>query len=270
VAEQAGGDPRAPSGPDRTSPPGARYCPLVPTVSELRDAIAAVRARIADAASAAGRDPADVRLLLAAKTLPDDVVRAAVAAGADLLGENRVQELVRHAAAVADLAPEVHLIGHLQSNKVNALLAPERPFVTCVESVDSAAIARRLDRRCAALGRDLDVMVQVNVSGEATKSGVGPDDAPALAAEVATLPRLRLVGFMTIGLNAPDAGRVRAGYARLREVRDAVVREIPAARELSMGMSGDLELAVAEGATIVRVGTAVFGARPAPRGGTPG
>src|SRR5690606_38157233 len=136
--------------------------------------------------------------------------------------------------------------------------------------VRSAAIGRRRGRRCAALGRDLEVMVQVNVWGEGTKSGGGPDDAPALAAEVAALPRLRLVGFMTIGLNAPDAGRVRAGYARLREVRDAVVRAIPAARELAMGMSGDLELAVAEGATIVRVGTAVFGARPAPRGGTPG
>lgn len=234
------------------------------STSEIGDRVARVRERVAEAASAAGRAPDDVRVLLATKTLPDDVVRAAVTAGGTLLGENRVQELVRHAAAVADLAPEIHLIGHLQSNKVNAVLAPERPFVTCVESVDSAAIAARLDRRCATLGRDLDVMVQVNVSGEPTKSGVAPDDAAALAAEVAALPHLRLVGFMTIGLNSPDAGLVRAGYARLREVRDAVVREVPTARELSMGMSGDLELAVAEGATLVRVGTAVFGARPAP------
>lgn len=235
----------------------------MPTVSELGERVAAVRRRIADAAHAVGRDPAEVRLLLATKTLPDAVVRAAVEAGATLLGENRVQELVPHSAAVADLAPDVHLIGHLQSNKVNALLHPDRPFVSCVESVDSLTLAERLDRRCADLGRGVDVMVQVNVSGEASKSGVAPEDAAGLAARVAALPRLRVVGFMTIGLPSPDAAAVRAGYARLREVRDAVVGAVPDARELSMGMSGDLELAVAEGATVVRVGSAVFGPRPA-------
>lgn len=233
------------------------------TVSDLGERISAVRRRVADAATSAGRDPSDVRLLLATKTLPDDVVRAAVLAGADLVGENRVQELVAHAAAVADLCPEVHLIGHLQSNKVTAVVHPERPLVRCIESVDGLPVAQRLSRRCAELGRELDVMVQVNVSGEATKSGVAPAAAADLAARVAALPRLRLTGFMTIGLNSRDAGAVRAGYALLREVRDAVVRDLPDAAELSMGMSGDLELAVAEGATIVRVGTAVFGARTA-------
>lgn len=234
------------------------------TVAEIAARIAAVRARISGAAEAAGRSPSEVRLLLATKTLPDDIVRAAVLAGADLVGENRVQELVAHAAAVADLGPEVHLIGHLQSNKVTAVLHPARAIVRCVESVDALALAQRLSRRCADLDRELDVMVQVNVSGEATKSGVPPEVAAELAAQVAALPRLRLTGFMTIGLNSPDAGAVRAGYSRLRQVRDAVGHDLPGARELSMGMSGDLELAVAEGATIVRVGTAVFGGRPAP------
>lgn len=238
--------------------------PFVPTVSDrtsrIGEQIAAVRRRVADAAVAAGRAPGDVELLLATKTLPDDAVRAAVLAGGTLIGENRVQELLAHGAAVADLRPRIHLIGHLQSNKVGALL--ERSQVACVQSVDSREIADRLSRRCAALGRDLDVMVQVNVSGEATKSGVTPDEAPALAAAVAGLPRLRLVGFMTVGLNSPDRAAVRSGYARLRQVRDVVVGDLPQARHLSMGMSGDLELAVAEGATIVRVGTAVFGARP--------
>lgn len=233
----------------------------MPTVAEIAERITVVRARVAAAAEAAGRSSSDVRLLLATKTLPDDVVRAAVLAGADLVGENRVHELVAHAAAVADLRPRMHLIGHLQSNKVTAVLHPDRPFVVCVESIDALPLARRLSRRCADLDRDLDVMVQVNVSGEATKSGVAPDAAAALAAEVAALPRLHLTGFMTIGLNSPDAAAVRAGYARLREVRDAVEHHLPGARHLSMGMSGDLELAVAEGATIVRVGTAVFGAR---------
>jgi hypothetical protein len=235
----------------------------VPTSpADLPERLAAVRRRIAKAAESVDRDAAEVQLLLATKTLPDDVVRGAVEAGATLLGENRVQELTAHAAAVADLAPTFHLIGHLQSNKVNAALE----HVTCVQSVDSLAIAERLSARCAAVGRDLDVMVQVNVSGEPTKSGTPPDAAARLAADVAALPRLHLVGFMTIGANSPDLGLVRAGYARLRVVRDAVVGSgLPgcgAARELSMGMSGDLEAAIAEGATIVRVGTAVFGARP--------
>lgn len=232
------------------------------TPADLPERLAAVRRRIADAAAAAGRDPAEVRLLLATKTLPDDVVRAAVEAGATLLGENRVQELVAHAAAVAELAPTFHVIGRLQSNKVNAAL----DHAACVQSVDSRAIAERLSARCTALGRELDVMVQVNVSGEETKSGVAPDAAARLAADVATLPRLHLVGFMTIGANSTDLALVRAGYARLRQVRDAVVGSgVPGsagARELSMGMSGDLEAAITEGATIVRVGTAVFGARP--------
>ncbi len=236
----------------------------MPTVAEIAARIAAVRARVAAAAEAAGRSPSDVRLLLATKTLPADVVRAAVLAGADLIGENRVQELVAHVGAVADLRPEVHVIGHLQSNKVTAVVHPERPFVSCVESVDTLPLAQRLSRRCADLGRDLDVMVQVNVSGEATKSGVAPAAAADLAAQVAALPRLHLTGLMTVGLNSPDAAAVRAGYAHLRQVRDAVATSLPDTRELSMGMSRDLELAVAEGATIVRVGTAVFGARPTP------
>jgi pyridoxal phosphate enzyme (YggS family) len=216
-----------------------------------------VRQRIARAAVAADRDPADVRLLLAAKTMSVDVVRAVVEAGGDLLGENRVPELIEHAPALADLRPEIHFIGHLQSNKITATL----PWVRCVQSVDTLALAERLSRRCAALGRELDAMVQVNVSAEPTKRGTTPDDAASLAEAVAALPHLRLTGFMTIGANSPDEHLVRAGYARLREVRDAVAGDIPEARELSMGMTGDLELAIAEGATIVRVGTAVFGPR---------
>ena len=227
-------------------------------IDALPARIAAARNRIARAAQAASRDPGDVRLLLATKTLPDVVVRAAVLAGATLLGENRVQELTAHAPAVADLAPTIHLIGHLQSNKVAAALRR----VSCVQSVDSADLAARLSRRCAADGRELEVMVQVNNSGEPSKSGVAPAAAADLAAAVAALPHLRLTGFMTIGARSPDAALVRAGYARLREVRDDVVRGgLTGATELSMGMSGDLELAVAEGATIVRLGTAVFGAR---------
>ena len=221
-----------------------------------------VRACIAAAERTAGRDVGSVRLLLATKTVPAALVRAAIGAGIDLIGENRVQELVAKGPELEGLPVEVHLIGHLQGNKVN----PAMRWATCVQSIDSLEIAARLAERSVDAGRVLDVLVQVNVSGEATKFGVLPAVAADVTREVAALAGLRLRGFMTIGSNSPDPGLVRAGYARLRELRDAVVGSgaagTAAATELSMGMSGDLELAIAEGATIVRIGTAVFGARP--------
>ncbi|MHA7135563.1 YggS family pyridoxal phosphate-dependent enzyme [Oerskovia turbata] len=232
----------------------------------IADRYASVRARIDAAARSAGRAPGDVRLLVATKTQPADAAREVVAAGASLIGENRVQELVAKAPDLADLVDrgqvEVHMIGRLQRNKVNQVLAT----ATGVESIDSLPLAEALASRCAREGRTLDVMVQVNVSGEESKAGAAPDDAARLARQVAALEGLRLTGFMTIGANSPDAALVRAGFARLRAIRDEVLASgasgTDEARELSMGMSGDLEAAVAEGATIVRVGTAVFGARP--------
>lgn len=221
----------------------------------------AVRRRVADAAEAVGRRPEDVRILLATKTMPADVVRTAVDGGATLLGENRVQELVAKAPALADLGPTWHVIGPLQQNKVNAALR----WASCVQTVADLRLAERLSRRCGALGRELDVMVQVNVSGEPTKSGVSPDHAVDLALAVAPLPRLRLTGLMTIGAQSPRPAVVRTGFARLRELLEAVATSAAPGcddvRDLSMGMSGDLEAAVAEGSTIVRLGSAVFGPR---------
>lgn len=238
--------------------------------SSVAGRLAVVRERIAAAARAAGREPGEVRLLVATKTQPPEAVREALAAGVDLIGENRVQELVAKAPAVADRVADgtlqVHMIGHLQRNKINQVLAT----ATGLETLDSLDLARAISDRCVRDGRTLDVMVQVNVTGEASKSGVAPEDAVALATAVAALPGLRLTGFMTIGAPLADATEqtVRAGFARLRAVRDEVVASgapgTAAARELSMGMTNDLELAVAEGATVVRVGTAVFGPR-APR-----
>lgn len=252
----------------------------MPGSSDLRSRLSAVRYRVADAARAAGRDPAEVRVLLATKTQDAATVADAVTAALELaaaegddrpllVGENRVQELVAKAPALADLVAagrvESHMIGHLQRNKVNQVLA----HATGVESVDSATLASALSSRCERDGRTLDVMVQVNVSGEESKSGVAPGEAAALATDVAALPGLRLTGFMTIGLNSDDEEAVRAGFALLRRLRDDVVASgapgTATARELSMGMTGDLELAVAEGATVVRVGTAVFGARATAR-----
>lgn len=230
-------------------------------------AIAQVTARIEDACAAARRDPRDVALVVATKTVTTDRTVEAVQAGALLLGESRVQDIAAKAPTLAALAerPRVHMIGRLQSNKINALLRAG-DVVTCLETVDSLALAQALGSRVAAAGRIIDVLVQVNVSGEETKAGATPDDAVALATAVAVVPGLRLRGLMTIGLNSPDADAVRAGYARLRELRDAVLASgapgTEDATELSMGMSADLELAIAEGATIVRVGTAILGARP--------
>lgn len=240
---------------------------------EVEERLAQVRDRVAAACTAAGRRPDEVQVLLASKTMDVATVRAALLADARaraagsgtapvLLGENRVQELVAKAPALVDLAPTWHVIGPLQSNKVNAALR----WASGVQSVADEALARRLSDRAPAAG--LEVWVQVNVSGEPTKHGVHPDAAVDLAARVAALPGLRLAGLMTIGARSADERVVRAGFARLRGLRDDVVSSgapgTTGAAGLSMGMSGDLEAAVAEGATVVRLGTAVFGARPAP------
>lgn len=246
----------APTAPD--APPG-----LVDRLQALRDGVAA-------AAASSGRAAGDVQILLATKTIDPPVIRAAIAAGFDLIGENRVQEVVAKADDLADLPHHTHLIGHLQSNKVNAVL----DHVECVQTVDAVALAERLDRRCSVLDRTLDVMVQVNVSGEQSKSGIAPSEVDALAEAVGRLERLRLIGFMTIGLRSDDRSAVRAGYAELAGIRDRVLASgapgTAEARHLSMGMSGDYADAIAEGATMIRVGSAVFGARPpvgSPRSG---
>jgi pyridoxal phosphate enzyme (YggS family) len=238
--------------------------------ARIATSLTAVRQRIEDAATAAGRHPLDVRLLLAVKTQPVEAIRAALDAGANLLGHNRAQELVATGPALAEPgvpAHAMHFIGHLQSNKVNQVLR----WATCVETVDSVRLAERLDQAVArAAGEPLDVLVQVNTSGEASKAGVDPMHARELALAVGHLAHLRLRGFMTIGAHTPDAAIVRRSYDRLAEVRAEVLASgapgTADATELSMGMSGDLEIAVAAGATIVRLGTAVFGARPPAQG----
>ncbi len=223
---------------------------------------AAVRERVAAAARAAGRRPEDVRILLATKTQPPSAILEAIDAGIPLIGENRVQEVVQKHDALQTAEHITHFIGHLQANKINQLLG----LVSCVQTVDSVELARRLDTRLAARDLELDVLLQVNVSGEQSKSGVAPEAALDLLVGVGSLARLTVRGFMTIGLNSPDRGAVRAGYRVLAGLRDRARSDaVPggeAAGELSMGMSGDFADAIAEGATMVRVGSAVFGARP--------
>ena len=192
------------------------------------------------------------------KTLPADVVRQAVAAGLLDLGENRVQEAESHVAAVGRRAGRWHMIGHLQRNKTGRAVE----LFDRIHGVDSVELAEALSRRAAAAGRRMPVLVEVNVSGEVTKFGAAPGGLAGLLEHVAGLPGLALDGLMTVGTPVARSEDARPGFARLRELRDrgerSLGRRLP---ELSMGMSGDYEVAVEEGATMVRVGTALFGPR---------
>lgn len=213
--------------------------------------------RIARAAEAAGRDAAEVRLLAVSKTWPADSVREAAAAGQRAFGENYVQEGAEKVDALAGLGLEWHFIGPLQSNKTR--LVANR-FVW-VHSIDRLKIAERLSAQRDAHLPPLEVCIQVNVSGEASKSGVAPGELPELARAVAGQPRLRLRGLMAIPEPTSDVALQRARFATLRQLRDQLNADGLALDTLSMGMSDDLEAAIAEGSTMVRVGTAIFGSR---------
>lgn len=216
----------------------------------------AVGQRIAAAARAAGRDPASVTLLAVSKTFSGESVREAAAAGQLAFGENYVQEALAKMNALRELPLQWHFVGPLQSNKTRAVAE----HFDWVHSVDRLKIAERLS--AARAGRvPLQVCLQVNTSGESSKSGVAPADAVDLATAVTSLPHLCLRGLMTIPEPSPDEAVVRARFRRLRELRETLNARGLAVDTLSMGMSHDLEVAIAEGATLVRVGTAIFGTR---------
>jgi len=217
----------------------------------------AVKARIANAARQCARNPAGIELLAVSKTFGADAVRAAYSAGQRAFGENYVQEAIEKITALRDLKLAWHFIGPIQSNKTRQIAE----HFDWVHSVDRLKIAERLSAaRPAALG-PLEICLQVNIGGENSKSGVAPADARALATDIAALPQLALRGLMTIPPASDDVSVQRGYFAQLRELRDELAAAGIALDTLSMGMSADLEAAVAEGATIVRVGTAIFGAR---------
>lgn len=220
--------------------------------------LAAVRARIAAACRHAGRDPDTVRLLPVTKTVPAHILRHAVAAGITDFGENKLQEARDKQALLSDLPIRWSIIGHLQTNKVKYLVR----FASAFHALDSLRLAAELNRRLEAEGRDLDVLVQVNSSGEASKYGLAPDELLPFVERLAGFPRLRPRGLMTLAIFSAETERVRACFRLLRDLRDRALAVDPALVELSMGMSGDFETAIEEGATIVRVGQAIFGARP--------
>jgi hypothetical protein len=223
----------------------------------LAERVEMIRARIAAACARAGRDPAGVRIVAAAKGQGPDRIAEAAAAGIEIIGENRVQE----AAQKQELAPgrlEWHMIGHLQTNKARAAVR----LFAMVHSADSPRILEALERAAEEEGTRLRLCLEVNVSGEGSKWGFAPADVPAALERCAALRCVEPVGLMTVPPAVRDAGAARPYFRRLRELRDDLGRASGAGLpELSMGMSGDFEVAVEEGATLVRIGTLLFGPR---------
>lgn len=216
-----------------------------------------VRQRVDDACRAAGRDPAEVTILPVSKTFDADAIRAAMTLGLHRFGENKVQEIRDKAAVLAGEAIQWVVIGHLQTNKAKdvARLASE------VQSLDRLELAEALDRRLQVEGRNLDVLVQVKTAREETKYGLPPEQLPAFLTRLSAYPRLRVRGLMTLATLSEDAAEVRACFRQLRELRDRCAAEGHDLPRLSMGMSADFPLAIAEGATEIRIGTALFGGR---------
>jgi len=223
-----------------------------------------IRQRIDHACEQAGRDPSAVRLLPVSKTKGNDVLRMAYAAGCRELGENKVQEARRKAEALADLTDlRWSVIGHLQTNKAKYVARFAHEF----QALDRLRVAETLDRRLQKEGRSLDVFVQINSSDEPQKFGLAPADAADFIRQLPQFSALRVRGLMTLAIFSSDTERVRQCFVRMRELRDRLRQEAPAGvslEELSMGMSGDFETAIEEGATVVRVGQAIFGPRDLP------
>ncbi len=225
----------------------------------IADNVRRVRAQIEAAARRAGRDPAAVRLVAVSKTVEVERIRAALAAGIDTLGENYLQEAQAKIRELSPAGASWHFIGHLQSNKAAAAAG----LFDLIHSVDRLKLATALETAASRQGKTQDILIEVNLAGEASKSGVAPEGAPELLRAVLACPHLRPRGLMAMPPWLADPEAVRPYFRQLRELRDALARTFPDAflTELSMGMSQDFEVAIEEGATLVRVGTAIFGLR---------
>ena len=259
--------------PEQTQPKAPRF-PTCTSAAELQANLSDVRARMAAAAERSGRDIADVRLLPVTKTMGEQPITWLSEAGVTLVGENKVQEAQSKADLFGQLGAAWAMIGHLQSNKIGHVVDTAAEL----HSLDRKSLASRLDRRLQADGRSLDVFIQVNSSGEESKYGLAPEDVLGFARDVTAMDSLRVRGLMTLAVFSDDQQQVRRCFDTMLEVRRSLQQELPDPElyaELSMGMSGDYELAIEMGATTVRVGQAIFGARslgsdhywPTPTGG---
>ena len=230
----------------------------------ISDNIKTILQRIEKACQRSGRDPQEVTLLLATKTVTADRIKIALQAGQTLIAENKVQELKEKYKELQEIPHNNHFIGHLQTNKIKEIL---KYNVSCVQSVDRLDLAQKLHQRLTAENKTIDILIQVNTSYEESKYGADPDQVIDLVRQIAPLNSLHIKGLMTIGLLSAEAEQVRRCFQLLKQIQQQIIMlDIPnvSMQELSMGMSGDLEIAIAEGATIVRVGTAIFGQRNTP------
>jgi pyridoxal phosphate enzyme (YggS family) len=226
----------------------------------ISERLAKVRGRIAAAARSAGRDPDSIRLVAVSKTFPIEAIREAYSAGQRDFGENKVQEALQKMAGSADLPIRWHLLGHLQTNKARKAA----PAFAMIQSVHSVELLEKLDRAAEESGHPTELLIQVDLAGEATKFGAPPDQVPRLLEAAAACRAARIVGLMTLPPVPDTPEDARPWFRRLRDLRDEWLASgvpAPMLRELSMGMSGDFEVAIQEGATMVRIGTAVFGSR---------
>lgn len=232
----------------------------VDQITGLKKRISEIQQRIVRAAEKADRDPSDIRLVVVSKTVSVEQVRMAVEAGAEILGENYVQEAREKFSTLSAVSVNWHFIGHLQRNKAKYVVR----IFDLIHSVDSTRLADELNKQAGKVNKIQPILIQVNLAGEKSKSGIRPEDTEVLARHISALPHLSLQGLMTMPpyFNAPE--KVRPYFRQLRLLRDRIMDmaiENVDMSELSMGMTGDFEVAVAEGATLVRVGTAIFGAR---------
>lgn len=223
-----------------------------------------INQRILSACEKAGRNPNEVRLLLATKTVSAERIKIALNAGHTLIAENKVQELKEKFEALKEIPHINHFIGHLQTNKIKDIL---KYNVSCIQSLDRIDLAEKLHQRLQTENKTIEVLIQVNTSNEESKFGINPDNVIELVKQVAELETLKIKGLMTIGLFSAETEKVRSCFQLLKNIQQQIIAlkilnvEM---KELSMGMSGDLETAIEEGATIIRVGTAIFGQRMYP------
>ena len=229
-------------------------------MNEILNNLALIKERMQIACLKSNRNSSDVKLLLATKTISADKIKIVLEAGETLIGENKVQELAVKFEALKAIPHQTHFIGHLQTNKIKEVIK----YADCIQSLDRIELAEKLQRRLEFEDKAIDVFLQVNTSYEASKFGMAPENVLEFALRVNQLDRLNIKGLMTIGLFSANTEQVRKCFTLLKKLQQQILEKDIPVHELSMGMSGDLETAIEEGSTIIRVGTAIFGKRPFP------
>jgi pyridoxal phosphate enzyme (YggS family) len=226
----------------------------------IEENIAKIKSRIKKASNDAGRNPNEIKLLLATKTVEPQNILCALSTGVNLIGENKAQELKNKFEKLQNTPHQTHFIGHLQTNKIKKVIK----YVDCIQSVDSFKLAEKIQSRLELENKTIDIFIQINTSFEESKFGISPSLAIILAESIRRLDRLNIKGLMTIGTFSAEKEKTRKCFQLLKQLQLQLLDKNIPVEELSMGMSNDLEIAIEEGATIIRVGTAIFGKRPYP------